>query len=529
MTRFRLPPLARLARPALVAWLVAATASAGIGVAALARDRSDEGFPHARHARLFPTCTGCHAGIATGAQAATYPDSASCAQCHDGVQQPKVPWARSSVARSNLRFDHGAHAAKPEAQALECRSCHGVAGGPFMNVKRAEAAECVNCHAHKATAHLAADNAPACVTCHVPVTRATALPAERIGRFPKPPSHETRDYVQSHARDVQAAGGSCATCHSRESCARCHANVASVPSAAALGSDARVASLVRGKAGTYPVPASHRSGTFDAEHGRLAEAAGATCANCHTRPSCDACHIGPLGRATIARLPMPLPGAAQGVRIERAPTWGQATPLRERYTLTAFHPDTEPASSAPAVPQVSGDPGVRRVRPHPPGYVTHHGTEAAVAGNSCSGCHTQQRFCSDCHDGEGRRRFHPANFTARHPSDAYGREKDCALCHQPEIFCRTCHVQAGLASEGQLKTAYHTGQPLWLLNHGRAARQTLQSCTTCHTQRDCMQCHSSFGWKVNPHGRGFNALAMYSRNRLMCFRCHATDPIAGSP
>jgi hypothetical protein len=516
--RWRLFP-----RRALGVWAVAVLALAGVALTARARDRRDDGFPHAKHAKLFPTCTGCHAGVATGARSAVYPDSASCAQCHDGVQQPKVPWARSGIAPSNLRFDHVAHAAKPDAAQLECRSCHGVPGGPFMNAKRAEAPECVQCHTHKASAHLASDNAKACATCHVPVTQAVALSAERIGRFPKPPSHEAAGYVSSHGKDVEAAGASCATCHSRESCARCHANVGSVASAASLGSDSRISALARGKPATYPVPASHRKGGFDIEHGQQAEAATASCANCHTRPSCDACHIGPLGRSVIAKLPQPVKGGASGVRIERAPTWGQTTPLRERYTLAAFHPDTEPA-------QVErGEKGVRRVRPHPPGWVTHHGTEAAVAGASCSGCHTQQRFCSDCHDGEGRRRFHPANFTARHPSDAYGREKDCALCHQPEIFCRTCHVQVGLASEGQLKTAYHTGQPLWLLNHGRAARQTLQSCTTCHTQRDCMQCHSSFGWKVNPHGRGFNAVAMYARNRLMCFRCHTTDPIAGSP
>lgn len=505
-------------------WLAALAATMAAAAAALAGRQPPQGFPHERHARLFPTCTGCHAGVATNVANDRYPTAAACAQCHDGVQQPKVAWDGARVAPSTLRFDHAVHAQKAASDGLDCRSCHTKDRTVFMAAGRAEPSGCVGCHAHRASSHLAEDNA-LCATCHVPVAQAVRVSAERIARFPAPEGHARADFASTHGRDAAGPGaGACATCHARESCERCHANAAALPTVTALSRDARVASNVTARLAVapprYPVPASHRAPSFAWRHGAQADSGIASCANCHVRSGCEACHVGPLGREAITRLPTPSrPG--QGVRLRLSSSWAQATPLQERFRLAAsFHPDTTPVESD------TGGAGARAVRPHPPGWVTHHGTEAAQSAATCSGCHTQRRFCSDCHDGEGRRRYHPLNFTARHPSEAYGREKDCNLCHQPEIFCRSCHVEVGLAGGSiRARAAYHTGQPLWLLNHGRAARQTLQSCTSCHTQRDCMTCHSSSGWKVNPHGPSFNAAAMYRANRLMCMRCHLTDPM----
>ena len=146
-----------------------------------------------------------------------------------------------------------------------------------------------------------------------------------------------------------------------------------------------------------------------------------------------------------------------------------------------------------------------------------------------SPCRAACPCCSDCHAGEGRRRFHPSNFVQRHPTDAWGREQDCASCHNAEVFCRGCHVSSGLASQGGLNSAYHTRQPGWLLQHGQAARQGLETCTTCHAQRDCMQCHSRAGWNVSPHGRDFDAARMQKRARGLCTACHIGDPLAGRP
>ncbi len=51
------------------------------------RGLQEQPFPHERHERLFPLCTGCHEGIPTGDRSEYYPDPATCAGCHDGVRE----------------------------------------------------------------------------------------------------------------------------------------------------------------------------------------------------------------------------------------------------------------------------------------------------------------------------------------------------------------------------------------------------------------------------------------------------------
>ena len=76
-----------------------------------------------------------------------------------------------------------------------------------------------------------------------------------------------------------------------------------------------------------------------------------------------------------------------------------------------------------------------------------------------------------------------------------------------------------------LQGGYHDGNQFFLVGHGQAARQSLESCTACHTQRDCMQCHgirSQTIQGVNPHGTGSNASlkAMQQRDPALCVMCH---------
>jgi hypothetical protein len=311
---------------------------------------------------------------------------------------------------------------------------------------------------------------------------------------------------------------SCAFCHARESCARCHPNASSVQAIAALPPDARVARLVADRPGEFPVPASHRDSDFAYDHGGLARAEIEGCANCHAQPSCRSCHIGTGAQKTIARLPKGEKGATGVI-------------LRSRARDVS---GTEPSSLAPGMmraasavwPDTAKRPlGERLTSVHPPGFLTGHGASASTKQLTCEGCHAK-RFCADCHDGTARRRFHLANFVQRHAAEAFGRERDCSTCHNPQAFCKGCHENIGLSSTGRRDVAFHSAQPLWLLQHGRAARQGLESCTSCHAQRDCLQCHSTLGRGVNPHGSGFDAEKMANRNKGICFACHIGDPLA---
>lgn len=457
-------------------------------------------FPHQKHARMFPLCESCHRGIAAGDTRTEMPAESTCRECHNGTDAAVVSWRRTPRAEGLLRFSHPAHARQVDSAGKSCVACHGSASTADMRVRPAAAATCLSCHTHRASDHLAEDNR--CGVCHVPLTGARGLPMQRIASLPKPASHERRDFVVSHAPAASPADASCAICHARQSCARCHVNAATDARITSLLPDERVANVVRGLPPRYPVPADHQRDDFATAHGDAAKENLARCSTCHARPSCTACHIGSKSNAQIARMPVARLGEAPGVQLRLQQGQRRVPPLALRAL---------------------DDTTVRPVRVHDVTFRTNHKAAAGMAAPTCAGCH-EQRFCSDCHAGEGTRRFHAANFAQRHAADAYSRDTRCASCHNTELFCRSCHRTSGLTSRGRLDAAFHDAQPQWLLQHGRAARQGLQSCATCHAQRDCLTCHSTLGWGVNPHGPGFNGSRAAKQNATQCLLCHLQVP-----
>jgi hypothetical protein len=487
--------------------------------------RPQDEFPHQRHARLFPVCAGCHAGIPTGEVAEYYPPPAACTNCHDGQREERVQWAGPSPRMSNLRFRHDAHAdsiAAAGEEQLDCGTCHTEPGAGRMEVRSPIPARCFGCHAHAATEHFAD---AACTTCHVPLVEAR-LDSARIAELPRPAAHERDDFLATgHGELAVASPATCATCHAREQCSGCHVAfsgtvpVDRIPTAAGRHDIPLIAAR-------YPVPASHRDPEWERIHGSVATRG--ECATCHTRDSCAACHAGTLPRVA-ADLPRAADVTAPGARVERS----------------------MPASHA----SVS--------------FATLHGPVAGARPESCTSCHEPGRFCAACHQtraatapGGGAplstsarepdsttataqrdrtaagtrtrqerasgRGFHPANFSMRHASLAYGQRLECGTCHNTQLFCRDCHAGLGMRSAGRLGSGYHDAEPVWLLRHGQAARQTLGTCTSCHTQRDCMQCHSQFGsFRISPHGPSFDARRAQRVNPQICRACHIGDPFSG--
>ena len=255
---------------ALVALLIA---GAG-GLAALNRD--DE-FPHEKHARLFPLCTGCHEGVPEGDRARFYPARMLCAGCHNGTDQRLVDWAGPEAYASNLDFSHPEHEAK---QALDCSTCHTKAGEARMAVeRRAEPDRCFACHAHRATGHFV--DAP-CAQCHVPLAR-TSFAAARVGNLPEPPSHKQPDFLaELHGELARSDREKCQVCHTRELCATCHVDAqarAEVQALPPAGPNLRLP----GYTARYFRPASHRDPQWIEQHGGPARQNVAQCATCHTR------------------------------------------------------------------------------------------------------------------------------------------------------------------------------------------------------------------------------------------------------
>jgi hypothetical protein len=383
-----------------------------VAVALLQQPAGTQAFDHLKHKALFPSCTTCHAGAAR-ADASLWPAAASCAACHDGTIEKAVSWTPPATARrSNLRFDHVAHAKDAGDKAPRCEGCHTLEGEARMAVREPVVERCFNCHALR-TAHLAAPDT-ACATCHVSLVKAASLTRADIARFPAPPSHSAADFLtrSGHgAASRSAVSTQCATCHAREFCYQCHAGSAPPRAIAWLGSDRRSTAIVARAA-----PPNHGENFAD-RHGAVAAAGTTRCTGCHVRADCLECH-----------------------------------------------------------------------RPN-----------AAARGAG----------------------YHPDGFLARHPAAAYARASSCSDCHNVGAFCSTCHARAGLVSTNVLRAGYHDARPLFVAGHGQAARQSLESCVSCHAERDCLTCHSALGGRrFDPHGPGFDAARLKRKNFAMCTVCH---------
>lgn len=445
--------------------------------------RQPPAFPHLTHERLFPVCEGCHAGQVTGDPAALFPQPADCARCHDGSRAARVDWQPRGARATNLRFSHALHLQLTgrSGESGSCQSCHAAAVGEpsRMNIGSARPEQCMTCHEHAADTHLDRDRD--CSRCHVPLAATdAALDVERIAQFPQPADHDRPEFVLTHGAVANAT--SCAVCHARESCERCHANAGRVDLITRLARDTRVARLSAGRPPAYPRPASHDR-DWALRHGPDARTGTLQCSNCHTQSSCTGCHRNPID--AITALPVAVPGAAVGVAVTS--------------------------------------------RVHPLDIAARHGGVAAAGRMDCSACHARET-CAACHAGSDSRAFHRPNFVERHATDVFTAGSDCQSCHNTEAFCRSCHMRNGVAAGAGMSAAFHTGQPMWVLSHGRAARTGMESCASCHRQTDCIRCHSAAGgWGVNPHGAGFDARRQASRNAVTCRWCHLSDPWAGGP
>ena len=460
--------------PALLALALTAPAAA--------QERAGTPFDHTAHRRLFPSCTTCHLGAAA-AGAPLWPNATSCASCHDGTIQARVAWwPPADRPATNLRFEHGRHRgaveSRPAADRPGCVTCHADTAAPWMAVSAVRAERCLGCHGVR-LAHLAAP-AAACATCHLSLAEARGLTRRDIAAFPRPPSHLDAGFSASAGHGAQASlrpAASCATCHARDFCVACHVDAPEQAAIQALAQDPRsLAMAVR-----LRPPASHSDAAFLTRHGGMVRSAAATCRTCHTRESCLTCHAA-LPREANALLAAG-PGRGRGAAVSRR------------------------------APPSHGD-----------NFAERHGGQASAAPRTCAGCHIQPD-CLSCHrpDASAGPGYHPAGFLVRHPVAAYARQTSCTDCHNVQSFCAQCHKQAGLVAPGPLRSGYHDAKRFFLAGHGQAARQNLESCVTCHAERDCLACHSAVGGRrLSPHGPGFDADRLRRKSPEMCTACHGT-------
>ena len=445
-------------------------------------------FDHEEHRGLFPSCLTCHVGASE--VGAMFPQTSTCMSCHDGVIEQRVNYSpRSLPPNTNLAFDHAEHMTNVTAAdgvLLQCVQCHAEPDAGWMSVQLTNVDRCLNCHEETQGHYEVSDQA--CAGCHVPLADANRLAYEDVAAFPTPRSHQQPDFggaLHGFGARGQLEGSvsaSCATCHARNFCITCHVDAPEEITIQALRMDAR--SLAH--RATLAEPPSHSQQDFLATHGTESLASPSSCLTCHTQENCTVCHTAtPEVASALHRTG---PGRAVGPTIDRS----------------------SPQS-------------------HDSFYRSNHASEASAVPTTCAGCHARQD-CLDCHRPDGAMGpggYHELGFLTRHPSAAYARETTCSDCHNDRNFCASCHLSTGLTSSksGVVGSGYHDAKQAFTLGHGVAARQNLETCVTCHVERDCLSCHSATGSRrFSPHGPGFDAERLRARNPEMCTACHIRIP-----
>lgn len=243
--------------------------------------------------------------------------------------------------------------------------------------------------------------------------------------------------------------------------------------------------------------------------------------------------------------PAQLAAATSAFALLLASSWSSAqdatVPKPEVYFVPpggmvvdpSFHPDnkTDDASDARTLygfrrpGEVSADLKAKP-RDHRGDFDRRHGRAARANPRSCTSCHTEAS-CRACHDRTALpSSVHPPGYTAFHAIDARRDASSCSSCHTPQTFCRDCHMTAREGFRGRSAppggTKFHPND--WTrpgdhpTRHGREARANLTTCTSCHTEADCVSCHVG----VSPHPPGFIAKCgrLLARNPRVCTTCH---------
>ncbi len=113
----------------------------------------------------------------------------------------------------------------------------------------------------------------------------------------------------------------------------------------------------------------------------------------------------------------------------------------------------------------------------------------------------------------------------------------CLECHQAEFDqaqCSDCHPSADLAVLKPISFMRHDAS--WISEHGLAAAQSQQICSTCHAQNSCTDCHDLSQtlklqgkypeaiFREMPHRADFiTRHAIEASNPAQCLSCHTTS------
>ena len=160
-----------------------------------------------------------------------------------------------------------------------------------------------------------------------------------------------------------------------------------------------------------------------------------------------------------------------------------------------------------------------------PAWIFRHRVAALNNDAFCNQCHAQSE-CLDCHAGTKEVNFHPSNYNLLHGRDAYLDNGTCMSCHNAVLDCKQCHTSGKLTQTTQFGQPNEFHPVGWAdfksgtNHHGVFARRGISGCVSCHTEADCIECHSTKTLRVSPHPPGWNSSGWTLQTEVACKKCH---------
>ncbi len=189
---------------------------------------------------------------------------------------------------------------------------------------------------------------------------------------------------------------------------------------------------------------------------------------------------------------------------------------------------------------------------HGSNFTRGHGPIAQSDPSYCANCHSQT-YCQRCHNEVIKPLdIHGGDYVHRHGQEARRNQLDCQSCHRQQSFCLGCHERLGVVSQSSLSGApppsrFVPGSPQrfhlegWASalvgqnKHAQEAQRNIRSCTSCHREESCLECHSGLANSrvpggANPHPFDWvssgRCQALGSRNSRVCLKCHRAGSAA---
>ncbi len=252
-----------------------------------------------------------------------------------------------------------------------------------------------------------------------------------------------------------------------------------------------------------------------------AHASNATCATCHPMDG-----QGSSGEPALPSMPLCIKCHPH----EQAWEADQCSPCHLETKMGTIKTDLPGALLVP--------PGWMHGAEHDGSFLTDHAAAAAARPGLCAACHLETD-CAACHAGKVKpAAIHPGDWIQFHPvSSALGKLR-CSSCHSYQSFCVTCHRKTGVAWDSPSTLGVPSGNVFhpegWSSlsgqsKHAKQAKKNLMGCVSCHTESDCIACHSASALiPVSPHPSTgswhVQCKALAKKNKAACLKCHPTVP-----